>query len=136
MINLITMVEYSFDRNGIKILESAIHYLEYEMTGFENKKELMGTQTRMQVQHTGELVDRLCAILPKLPACKLTDNTDISGAYMSLVAYKKGIETTLMIKQKADKWVFNPTELQSKIRLIEHELQVIDNLFGVPQFVF
>ena len=129
------MVEYTFDSEGIKILDSAIRHIEFEMTSFENKKTLMGSQTRMDVRGTAVFVDKMCGILPKLEECVLIDN-DISGVYIALNAYKKSIETTLLIKQKTENWTFNPSELESKVPQIDKELEAIEHLYGVPVFQF
>ena len=125
---------YTFDQQAVKILESAIRYLEFEMRTFEDKKELMGTQLKKDLKNIDKFVTRLCAILPKLASCKLSDNTDISGVYMALISYKKGIETTLLIKQKATAWIFDPSEIQLKINLIDKEIQTIESLSTVPHF--
>ncbi len=131
------MVKYNFDEAGAQIIDDAIHHLEFEMTTFENKKSLMGSQSRMEVEHTGKFVGRLCDILSRLrPNCYLEDDTDISGAYMALKSYKSSIETTLLIQSKTPNWTFNPEELKNKIPQIDKELQTIDDLFGVPSFNF
>ena len=41
---------YTFDQQAVKILESAIRYLEFEMRTFEDKKELMGTQLKKDLK--------------------------------------------------------------------------------------